>query len=229
VANSHYVRQPIGIVLAGCFRGLAERLAQKVVARFRFNRDELIRVFGLPDRVIAVVVVRPAGAATLLASVEPRSTPDGCVLVSFPRHRPARPGGAVFNTVSPVASLGEPRPSALNIALRWQAAWWRGRSIRGDPVLVLNIARRRQAPPWRPTLRSPDPSVGLTVGLRPSLPAIAFSASQNLPQPQLRNGNGIKSIDLDGTKLNTPLPTLFRPSLKNPRLAPCGSRCPGAK
>jgi hypothetical protein len=164
VANSHYVRQPMGIVLAGCLRGLAERLAQQVVARFRCNRDELIRVFGLPDRVIAVVVFRPAGAATLLASVEPRSTPDGCVLVSPPRHRPARPGGAVFNTASPVASLGEPRPSALNIAPRWQAAWWRGRSIRWDAVLVLNIARRRQAPPWRSTLRSPDPSVGQRCG-----------------------------------------------------------------
>jgi hypothetical protein len=116
VANSHYVRQPMGIVLADCLRGLAERLAQQVVARFRCNRDELIRVFGLQDRVIAVVVFRPAGTATLLASVEPRSTPDGCVLVSPPRHRPARPGGAVFNTASPVALLGE--PGALGVEHR---------------------------------------------------------------------------------------------------------------
>ena len=109
-------------------------------------------------------------AATLLVSVEPRSTPDGCGLVFPSRHRPARPGGAVFHIARLVTSLGEPRPTAMNIAPRWQAAWWRRRSIRWSGVLVLNTARRRQAPPWRPTHRSPDPLAGLNDGLllRPS-------------------------------------------------------------
>jgi hypothetical protein len=111
----------------------------------------------------------PAWSRVRNQNVGPRGTP---------RHRPARPGGAVFNTARLVAPLGIPRPSAMNIAPRWQAAWWRGRSIRRDASLVLNTARRRQAPPWHPTHRSPDPSVGLTVGLRPRLSATAFSVRQ---------------------------------------------------
>jgi hypothetical protein len=105
-------------------------------------------------------------------------------------HHAARQRGAVFATrTSALVELPAtvrvercsmprvwwiPRPSAMNIAPRWQAAWWRGRSIRRDAGLILNTARRRQAPPWHPTHRSPDPSAGLTVGLRPRLSATAF-------------------------------------------------------
>ena len=83
VANSHYVRQPIGIVLAGCFRGLAERLAQKVVARLRFIRDELIRVFWLQNRPQASGV---ALAARLLAAhtMPQKAEPMRCTLPSLP-------------------------------------------------------------------------------------------------------------------------------------------------
>jgi len=108
---------------------------------------------GLPASPGSFVARIGLGAATLLASVERRSAPDQRVLIVLLRHRPARPGGAVFNTLRLVASFGVCWPSALNIAPRWQAAWWRERSHGWDAFLVLNIARRRQAPPWRPTRR----------------------------------------------------------------------------
>jgi len=130
-----------------------------------------------PRRLIPVVCPQTRGhhAARQRGAVFATRT---SALVELPRHRPARPGGAVFNAARRVASFGIPRPSAMNIAPRWQAAWWRGRSIRRDAGLVLNTARRRQAPPWHPTHRSPDPSVGLTVGLRPRLSATAFPVRQ---------------------------------------------------
>ncbi len=122
--------------------------------------------------------VHSPGATTLLASVEPCSQPERRPA----RNSPPPPGSSGWSGVQYparlVASLGIPRPSAMNIAPRWQAAWWRGRSIRRDAGLVLNTARRRQAPPWHPTHRSPDPSVRLTVGLRPRLSATAFPVRQ---------------------------------------------------
>jgi hypothetical protein len=79
-------------------------------------------VFPAVEKLVVPGAISDFGATTLLVSVEPCSTPDGCGFVPPPRHRPAGyplgAGGAVFNTACLVASLGEPRSSAMSIAPR---------------------------------------------------------------------------------------------------------------
>jgi hypothetical protein len=94
-------------VATGNTNFVLNRRAPTLLARSPRSTGFLMETFTTRAAVNAVVRRQTSGAATLLASVEPRSTPDRCVLVSPTTARLVRVE-RFFHAARPVASLGEP-------------------------------------------------------------------------------------------------------------------------